>query len=477
MNAQEQAKLAAYIAQNYYDDPAGYCRAVLGFDTDAWQEQVLSSVGRHRRTAVRSGHGVGKTRLAAAVIHWFMATRSYPQIVATANTLPQLSTKLWRELAKVQASAKNKELFQWTATRFYLKASPETWFAVAQPWTEHNSTAFAGTHEKNVLMVFDESSEIPPIIWDVASGAMSTEGARWLSLGNPTMNTGKFHECFGKNKMENFDADDGRWNAFTINAEDYVRPNGQVDAGYIAEQLREVEGDRDHDFYRIRVRGLPPKQAANQFISEELFDNAIGRTVGENQMAARILGVDVARFGEDRTTFVAKWGMKMHVVGIFRGQDTMKTAGAVIAELERAKKKGEKPYDYVCVDDIGVGGGVTDRLKEQGIKVLPVIAGAKPFDSVHYVRLRDELWDAYKDWLATGSVDAKLKDDTCSINYEFVSSGKLNMESKDHMKERGLPSPDIADAACLCFYAPNKATDSKPTTPPRTLPRYMTGGR
>lgn len=457
MDAQEQEQLAGYIAQTFYDDPEGYCKGVLGFSPDEWQKQLLASIRTNRRTAVRSGHGVGKTRIAAAVIHWFIATRSYPQIVCTANTLPQLTTKLWRELAKVHDGAKNKDLFQWTATRFYLKAKPETWFAVAQPWTEHNSTAFAGTHEQNVLMVFDESSEIPPIIWEVASGAMSTAGARWLALGNPTMNTGKFHECFGKNAAQSFDTDSGRWHGFTVNAEDFVRPKGQVDTGYVAEQLREVEGDREHDFYRIRVRGLPPKQSANQFVGEELFDAAVGRFVGVNYDASRVLGVDVARHGEDRTALVSRWGMQMHLVHVHRGQDTMKTAGAVIAEMQRAEREHEKLYDYVCVDDVGVGGGVTDRLKEQGVKVLPVIAGAKPFDALHYVRLRDELWDRYKKWLTTGSVDGKLKEDTCGIFNEFVSSGKLNMESKDDMKKRGLSSPDLADAACMTFYAPGKA--------------------
>ena len=474
MNGQNLATTAAFIAEKFKDDPAGYCKGVLGFQPYAWQTKVLASVNKERRTAVRSGHGVGKTRLAAAVIHWFIATRAFPQIVCTSNTQAQLSTKLWRELAKIHDQAKNKDLYQWTATRYFLKAKPETWFASALPWTEHNSTAFAGTHEEDVLMLFDEASEIPSIIWDVTSGAMSTRGAKWLTLGNPTLNTGSFHACFGKNAWKEHDgADEGRWHGFTINAEEVEN----ADSGYISEQLREVEGDRDHDFYRVRVLGLPPKMAAEQFISNELFEEAIEREVGDNKMAPRIMGVDVARHGDDRTALVSRWGFKLNVVRVRRGQDTMATAGDVMAERQRALDKQEKAYDYICVDDIGVGGGVTDRLKELGVKVIPVNVGQKALDPIHHQRLRDEVWAKYKKWLETGRVDKQLQEDSCSITCSYNSSGQLVMEKKDEMKRRDLASPDLADAACLTFHSPTVIPNTSNNRPKPTPPRYMSGLR
>lgn len=448
LTSQEEAKLAAFIAREFHDDPEGYCRGVLGFDPDEWQRSVLGSIRDHRRTAVRSGHGVGKTRLAASVIHWFIATRPYPQIVCTANTLPQLTSKLWRELAKVNDGAKNGSLFQWTATRFFLKAKPETWFASAQPWTEHNSTAFAGTHEENVLMLFDEASEIPPIIWDVASGAMSTKGARWLVLGNPTLNTGKFLECFEKNSWNKGDSEDlGLWHGFTVNAEDCER----VDRGYIAEQLREADGNRDSDFYRIRVRGLPPQQAVSQFIPVDLFEKAVHNRVATHPHEPRILGVDVAAFGDDRCSYTDRKGRRARLLGTRRGQDTMATVGDVLDLIQKARKEGD-PYDYIPIDVIGIGRGVYDRLKEQGVEAAVPVNVSEKARRDDCRNLRSELHLLGKEWLKEGQIDEEYRKDLIGIQYSFDSNGRLLMERKEDMKKRGLASPDIGDSFYLTFY-------------------------
>lgn len=447
-------KTIEFIVKNFQNDPVGYFKHVLRIEPDFWQSQVLESVRDNRRTAVRSGHGVGKTLLSAGIIHWFIATRPYPQIVCTANTQTQLKTKLWRELSKVNTRALNKELFEWTATQFFLKDSPSNWFAAAIPWSEQNPEAFAGTHEEHVLMVFDEASAIPPPIWDTASGAMSTPGARWLVLGNPTRNTGKFFECFHKNSWQPGDTEDmGRWHGYTISCIDSPR----VERSYIEEQKREYgEGS---DFYRVRVLGLPPIQEASQFISGDLFDDAVLREIGQNKSLPRILGVDVARFGDDKTALVEKWGLTMKVVAVRRGQDTMATVGDIVDILRRAIQEEKRAYDYVVVDDIGVGGGVTDRLRELGVRVLPCNVGTTAHHPERYRRLRDELWDRYRQWIAQGKVSPELKEDTCSVLCSFDSTGKLCIEKKSDLKKRGLNSPDLADAACLTFAAPQGNLD------------------
>ena len=98
----------------------------------------------------------------------------------------------WHKLAR------NKEWFVWTATKFYLRDDPETWFASAIPWSEERSEAFAGTHEDHVLVIFDEASAVADIIWEVIEGAMTTGECVWLAFGNPTRNTGRFRECWRK---------------------------------------------------------------------------------------------------------------------------------------------------------------------------------------------------------------------------------------------------------------------------------------
>ena len=172
---------------------------------DELQSQKLREIGAAMQGstdpvnfAVRSGHGIGKTTWLAWVQHWFISTRPHPQIVVTANTKVQLEAKTWRELAKWHNMSIHKHWFQYTATKFYFKQFKDTWFSACIPWSKERSEAFAGTHEKHVLLIFDEASLIDDVIWEVAEGAMTTPGSLWVVAGNPTRNTGRFSECWKK---------------------------------------------------------------------------------------------------------------------------------------------------------------------------------------------------------------------------------------------------------------------------------------
>ena len=197
----------------FYDDPLGFVLYAFPWGVnggpladedgpDEWQRDVMGAiaesikagqdVGTAIQVAVASGHGIGKTALVAWLILWYVSTHEFPQVVVTANTGTQLSAKTWRELSKWHKLSINQHWFAWTATRFSHISYPETWFASAIPWTEHNSEAFAGTHEKHVLVIFDEASAIADKIWEVTEGAMTTAGAMWLCFGNPTQTTGRF---------------------------------------------------------------------------------------------------------------------------------------------------------------------------------------------------------------------------------------------------------------------------------------------
>lgn len=466
MNEHEQSQFAAYIAEKFYFDPYGYCRAILGFDPDEWQRTVLESIRDNRRSAVRSGHGVGKTRLAASIIHWFMATRSFPRIRCTANTEKQVMSVLWTELAKVNRTALNRELFDWSKTSFTLTDAPELHWAQAIAWSENNSEAFAGIHEENVLYVFDEASAIPDIIWEVAQGAMTSTGGRWLVLGNPTRNTGKFHECFGKNKWSEGDTDSSLWHAFTVSCFDSPR----VSQEYIQEIEREY--GKDSDPYRVRVLGLPPMQEEAQYISMELFESALYRQVAMHDYEPRILGVDVAAFGDDRCAYTDRKGRNAALVGSRRGQDTMKTVGDIMNLRKQAQEEGD-PYDFICIDVVGLGRGVYDRLIELDVKeALPVNVGEKSrLDGCK--NLRAELWKRTRDWLSEGHLTEEYREDLIGPQYSFDSNGRLVIERKEDMKKRGLASPDLADSLCLTFYPLNVIREAHKAKPkPKQLPSW-----
>ena len=175
----------------YRNNPLGFClfNWMWGENTlkdralEPWQKEVLWDIGKGLeggmdveeavQLAVASGHGIGKSALIAMIIIWFLSTHAHPQVVVTANTGTQLATKTWRELAKWWGLSLNKDWFTWTATKFYLTDEPATWFASAIPWSKERAEAFAGTHEDNVLVIYDEASGIDPIIWETTEGALT----------------------------------------------------------------------------------------------------------------------------------------------------------------------------------------------------------------------------------------------------------------------------------------------------------------
>ncbi len=431
----------AYIASTYFQDPVGYVRDVLQAEPDTWQVEALNAVRDNKRVAGASGHGIGKTAFVAWIIHWFMATRPNPQVVVTANTKNQLDSKTWRELAKWNQKALNGHWFEVKATRMELRDSPETWFASAIPWTEHNSESFAGTHEEHVLIVFDEASAIADVIWDVVEGAMTTAGARWVALGNPTRNTGRFRECWGRFRH--------RWHTMQVDS----RTAKMADQTQIDEWIADY--GEDSDFVRVRVKGEFPKSSSAQLISTAWVDDAVKyRAVGFEKLPL-ILGVDVARFGDDQTVICARRGRKVYPLSKFREQDTMQVAGHVAAAI-----KALKPT-LVNIDIGAMGAGVVDRLREQGFDVRGVNFGSEPTDKVKYANKRAEMWGETANWLKEGGEipdDYELKQDLIGPEYSYTSSQQLLLEKKESMKRRGLSSPDCADALALTFAAPVTAT-------------------
>jgi hypothetical protein len=189
-----------------------------------------------------------------------------------------------------------------------------------------------------------------------------------------------------------------------------------------------------------------------QFISQEIVDAAAERKA--SHVGARVLGVDVARFGDDRTCFLVRRDCVEHIE-MYRGIDTMQTAALAAQLASRIKPEA------IFVDGVGVGGGVVDRLRQMGFRVIEVSAGARADNPERYANKRAEMWGNMREWLKDrGSIppeapySKELMDDVIAPQYEFDRSGRVLLESKDDMKKRGLPSPDIGDALALTFATP-----------------------
>lgn len=436
----------------FYDDPLAFVLFVFPWGEgqlkdqdgpDGWQVKVLGelrdgtiSATEAVQIAVTSGHGIGKSALVAWIILWFISTRPHPQIVVTANTKTQLETKTWRELAKWHKLAIHAEWFDWTAQKFFYKPHPETWFAACIPWSKERSEAFAGTHEQHVLVIFDEASIIDDIIWEVTEGAMTQSGAMWLAFGNPTRNSGRFHGCFHRWKH--------RWRTHQVDSRKAKMAN--------AVQIQKWADDygEDSDFFRIRVKGEFPRAGSMQFIGNDLTSAARGKHLHRDvyHHAARIIGVDVARFGDDQSVIAKRQGLFIHPLKKYRGIDTMTLASLVVQEI------GDFKPDAVMVDETGLGAGVVDRLRQLGHTVIGINFGGKAINDVLYHRKGDECWGRMREGFKAGAAmpdDQELEDELTAREYGFSASGAYQLEKKDDMKSRGLSSPDCADAVALTY--------------------------
>lgn len=448
---EQELKLAEAV-MHFVDDPLGFVRFVFDWGQgdlagesgpDEWQADILELIGSRAltaqealRIAVASGHGIGKTTLVAWIILWFISTRPKAVGVVTANTKNQLTQKTWRELNLWLKRSIHGHWFEWSATRIQHTSHPETWFIAAVPWSEHNSEAFAGLHGEYVLVVFDEASAIADIIWEVAEGAMTTAGALWVVFGNPTRTTGRFRECFGRFRH--------RWITRQIDSRTAKKANKKQ-----LQQWVDDYGDGS-DFVKVRVKGEFPSASSTQFISQDVVDAALARKDVVIR-SPRVMGVDVARFGDDQSVILLREGSTVTLIRRYRGLPLDQFAGHV------AQAINELTPDAVFVDGIGVGGGVVDILRGNKFKIDDVVASASPLDARKYANLRAEMWGNMRDWLGKYGClpdDRELRDDLVGVEYGFSNTGSIQLEKKDDMKQRGLPSPDVGDALAMTFARP-----------------------
>lgn len=425
---------------------------------DVWQREVLEQVrdgllspGEAVQIAVASGHGVGKSCLVSWLILWSIATFEDTRGIVTANTEMQLRTKTWPELARWYRLFIAKHWFTFTATSLY-SSDPnheKTWRIDAIPWSENRTESFAGLHNqgKRLVVIFDEASAIPDVIWETTAGALTDSDTQiiWCGFGNPTRNTGRFRECFGRFRH--------RWKTHQVDSQTVLITNKTQIAAWIADY------GLDSDFVRVRVRGVFPRAGSLQFISSDLVDEARQRRPEATLYDPVVMGVDVARFGDDQTVIVIRRGRDAQTIPWIklRGQDTMAVAARIV-ELA-----GQHRPDAIFVDGGGVGGGVVDRLRMLRQPVIEVQFGGsadQSFDTaegaVLYANKRASMWGNMRDWLRGGSIpdDPELIADLTGVEYGYTmlrGRDAIMLEKKSDMKKRGLGSPDAADALALTF--------------------------
>lgn len=449
-------------------DPVWFCRNVLHFEPWSKQREILESVRDHDATAVRSGHGVGKTAVAASAILWFLTAFGPEALcVTTAPTWRQVRDLLWREVAK--AVKRSDGFFHGHLTDTRLDFAPE-WYAVGLSTNQPEN--FQGYHAPHLLFVGDEASGIRQPIFEAAEGFLTSIGAKTLLIGNPTQIGGEFHSAFhGARSL---------YNTIHVSAFDTPAFTGEPVSEQVARVLPSAEwvrrmktkyrvadnderggkGTKLHPVYEVRVIGQFPSQGERAVVPMFEVEAAQAREVELDDESSwpRVVSCDPARFGDDETVIALRQGNHVRILEVRQGQDTMETVGALlIAARDAVSDKYGKPA--IVVDEIGIGGGIIDRLKEVAeFRVVAYNASASPAEANTgvggYPNARSELWFEFaNDWLPELDLDTDedLLSDLCAPEYKIDSQGRLVVEPKEETKKRLGRSPDRADAVMMAF--------------------------
>jgi hypothetical protein len=419
---------------------------------EQWQRQVLQGIRdglplqRAIRIAVASGQGVGKTALVSWIVLWAMSTCTDCRGILTASNEAQLATRNRAELRKWFRLFRGRAFFELSATALLSadEAHVQTWRLDLLPWNEHRPEAFAGLHNqgRRIVVIMDEASVIPPIIWQTIEPVMTDVNTEiiWAVFGNPLHSVGPFRECFGRFSH--------RWLRWHIDARDV----GISDKKQIAEWAEDHA--EDSYFFMTRVRGQFPTASALQFIDTALVEAAMTREPVINPREPMVLGIDVARFGDDASVIYPRRGLDARSILplVFQGISTDRLVDKVLEFCL------ENRVEVIFVDGAGVGGGVVDMLRRHNLPVEDVQFGGRADrgEQIKYAQKRSEMWGAMRDALRYLAIPPsnELRDQLIGPEYDFNLKGELQLEKKSDMKRRGLASPDIADALALTYARP-----------------------
>lgn len=508
-----EAYVDAYLELRTYwrEDPILYATQRLGLTPTPQQRRILEAIAPEgAKVSVRSGHNIGKSSAAAAIIWWQLETHDLARIPCTAPTSAQLRQVLWGELGKWrrQADLQSQQrgdprrlwlstLFQLTQDRVYDRGAPLEWFAVARTARREAPEALQGFHATAItvaadgaslarqetsplLFVVDEASGIDDRIFEVAEGALASHGSRLLMLGNPTRNTGYFAASHRTRRAQ--------YTALHFRSQDSPLCAPDYRATLVA---KFGEGS---NVVRVRADGEFPEADDETLIPLAHCEAALTRARPEVGSGPRRLGVDVARMGTNRTALLLRQSTVVEHARIYRRQDTMVTVGCVLQAV------GDWEADEIAIDTIGMGAGVFDRLAEitpqtpslaeavraymlrRGWSRLPLVAVNVALPAPPRKKgepqgrtLRDHLWLEMAAWLRDEepvfACDHLLAEDLAgelaTPTSHLDSSGRIVVESKDEIAARipqasrgsasaRAPSPDLADALGTTFAPPER---------------------
>jgi phage terminase large subunit len=432
--------------------PAQMVRDLFDIEPDAWQVEALEAFPHAPRLAFKACKGPGKTAVLAWLGWNFLLTRPHPMIGATSISGANLRSNLWTELARWRNNSPLlQHLFEMTKSAIFAKEHPETWKMEARTWpTDADSNqignALAGVHAKYVMWLLDESGDYPDAIMPTCEGIFAGEPveAHIVQAGNPTKLGGPLYRaCTGARNL---------WRVVEISADpDNPKRTPRVSVEHAREQIQQY--GRDNPWVLVNIFGQFPPSSLNALIGPDEVSAAMKRYYREYEIgdAARVLGVDVARFGDDASVIFKRQGVQAYPILKFRNIDSTQGAGQVAREWD------DWQADAAFVDASGgFGSGWVDQLRQLGRPPIEVHFSGEPHDKARYYNRRAEMYFEAVAWVKRGGAlpeCSELLSALCATTYAFKGD-RFMLAPKDDVKAKIGSSPDEADAFALTFAAP-----------------------
>jgi hypothetical protein len=440
----------------------------FGARPDEWQLDGLRAFPHNNRLAFKACKGPGKTALLAWFILNFLATRPDCRIGATSITGDNLESNLWPELSKWMSRSKFFSLrFAWTKTQIVSLERPATWWAKARTWpkkasAEQQADALAGLHEDYAMFVGDEAGGYPQGLMATAEAVLAGGiETKVVIAGNPTHLEGPLYRACTSDRalwyVGQITGDPDKPNAWVYSPRvNIARPDGRTPLAWAQQQIASY--GRDNPWVKINVLGEFPDTSINALLGVEEVESAMHRHLRPDvyDWSQKRLGVDVARFGDDRTVIFPRQGLVAFKPVIMRNVRTTDIAARVAKAMYAWKA------DLTLVDDTGHWGhGVIDNLITAGLKQCVGIIFSDPALNPRYRNRRAEMWLEMAEWVKHGGALPFLQElvgELVTPTYSFVG-GKFVLEEKDQIKARLGRSPDLADALALTFALPDMPAD------------------
>lgn len=441
---------AAKLAE-WRRDPISFVRENFHVEPDAWQSRVLRAFATDNRIAMTACKGPGKTAVDAWLIWNFLSTRPHANVACTSISGDNLQDGLWKELAKWQAKSPFLlEAFEWQKTRIVSREAPATWWASARSWAksaspEQQANTLAGLHADYMMFVIDEAGGVPSAVGATAEAALSTGiESKYILSGNPTHTEGPLYAAATSQRH--------LWNVINITGDpDDPMRSPRVSIEWARQQI-EMFG-RDNPWVLVNVFGLFPPSSINSLLGPDEVRKAMGNHAREDQYSwsQKRLGIDCARFGDDRTVIFPRQGLVSFTPTVMRGARGTEIASKVMY----IKKEWQSEVEFL--DDTGGWGQSTiDTLLAAGHSPIGVQFHSTQTNDPRYKNRRAEMWMEMAEWVKRGGCLPNVTDLVAELTiptYTYIE-GKFTIEKKDQVKERLGRSPDLADALALTFAMP-----------------------